>query len=351
MRYRALGGTGLEVSEIGFGCGGTAGLMINGSFEAQLAAVSRALELGINYFDEAPDYGDGVSETNLGKVLKELGADPIVTTKVEVRNEDRGDIANHVERSVEASLRRLGREYVDVVQIHNGPVEEPPQLEGRDYRVLSLHDYLRPDGALDGLRRLKASGKARHIGFICRGDDGGPVRQLIDTGEFSLVNIVHTLLNPTAAYPAEPGMEARPDFGQVIPYAHEKGVGVAVYSPLASGVLSDTALAGEAPHPLSGLARRTGPVSDQRARQMASAARFRVLSRQGQTLAQAAFRFVLSHPGVTMVLGGFSDLSQLEEVASTSDAGPLSPEDTSGVEAVWSAPRSTRERTRREACS
>ncbi len=338
MRYRSLGTAGLEVSEIGFGCGGTAGLMINGSFEEQLAAVSRALELGINYFDEAPDYGDGVSETNLGKVLKQLDADPIITTKVEVRNEDLGDIANHVERSVEASLRRLGREQVDVVQIHNGPIEQPPQLEGRDYRVLSLHDYLRPEGALDGLRRLKASGKTRHIGFICRGDDAGPVRQLIDTGEFSLVNLVYTLLNPTAGRPPQPGMEARPDFGQVIPYAHEKGVGVAVYSPLASGVLAESAIEGAAPHPLSGLARRTGPVSDQRARQLASASRFRFLSRQDQSLAQAAFRFVLSEPGVTMVLGGFSDSDQLEELAASSDAGALSPQDTSAIESVWSQP-------------
>ena len=336
MRYRTLGNTGLEVSEIGFGCGGTAGLMLNGSFEAQLAAVSRALELGINYFDEAPDYCDGASETNLGKVLKELNADPIITTKVEVRAENLDDIANHIERSVEASLQRLGRDYVDVVQIHNGPVQEPPQLEGRDYRYSSLEDYLRPDGALDGLRRLKASGKARHVGFICRGDDGGPVRQLIDTGEFSLINLVLTLLNPTAARAPQPGMEAAPDFGQVIPYARERGVGVAVYSPLASGVLADSALEGATPHPLSGLARRTGPVSEQRARQLASAARFRFLSTPDRTLAQAAFQFILSEPGVTMVLGGFSDSEHLEELATTSDAGALSPQDMAAIEGVWS---------------
>ncbi len=337
MRYRTLGNTGLEVSEIGFGCGGTAGLMTNGSFEEQLAAVSRALELGINYFDEAPDYGDGVSETNLGKVLKALNADPIITTKVEVRAENLDDIANHIARSVEASLQRLGRDHVDVVQIHNGPVQEPPRLEGRDYRILSLEDYLRPDGALDGLRRLKASGKARHVGFICRGDDGGQVRQLIDTGEFSLINLVLTLLNPTAARQPQPGMEATPDFGQVISYARERGVGVAVYSPLASGVLADSALDGATPHPLSGLARRTGPVSEQRARQLASAERFLFLSSSDRTLAQAAFQFVLSEPGVTMVLGGFSDSNQLEELAATSDAGALSPQDMSSIESVWSS--------------
>src|SRR5438093_6880703 len=106
MKYRPVGNTGLNISEIGFGTGGTAGLMINGTYDEQLHTVARALELGINYFDESPDYGDGVSETNLGRILKELGATPVITTKVEVREENLGDIAGHVERSVEASLAR-----------------------------------------------------------------------------------------------------------------------------------------------------------------------------------------------------------------------------------------------------
>ena len=93
MRFRMLGSTGLQVSEIGFGTGGTAGLMVAGSFEQQSEAVARAIELGVNYFDTAPDYGDGVSETNLGRVLRELGVRPLITTKVEVREADLADIA------------------------------------------------------------------------------------------------------------------------------------------------------------------------------------------------------------------------------------------------------------------
>ena len=68
MEYRLLGRTGLKVSEIGFGCGNIGGLIIRGSFEEQLEAVRIALDLGINYFDTAPSYGDGLSETNLGHV-------------------------------------------------------------------------------------------------------------------------------------------------------------------------------------------------------------------------------------------------------------------------------------------
>ena len=81
MDYRPLGNTGIDVSEIGFGCGNVGGLMIRGEHGAQVQAVARAMELGINYFDTAPSYGDGQSETNLGRVLKELSADVYVGTK------------------------------------------------------------------------------------------------------------------------------------------------------------------------------------------------------------------------------------------------------------------------------
>ena len=64
MRYRPLGNTGLQVSEIGFGCGNVGGLMIRGEHADQVKAVARAVELGINYFDTAPSYGDGQSEAN-----------------------------------------------------------------------------------------------------------------------------------------------------------------------------------------------------------------------------------------------------------------------------------------------
>src|SRR5947208_7112057 len=102
MQYREVGNTGVRISEIGFGTGGNAGLMVKGAFEDQLKAFERALELGINYVDTAPDYGSGVSEMNLGRLLKELHVRPFITTKVEVREANRGDIATHVETSIDA---------------------------------------------------------------------------------------------------------------------------------------------------------------------------------------------------------------------------------------------------------
>src|SRR5262245_39336706 len=150
MKTRRIGVTDLVVSQIGFGCGGNAGLMVRGTASEQERAVARALERGITYFDNSPDYGDGLGEDNLGRALQELGARPVINTKVEIRGENLGDIAGHVVRSVEASLKRLRLDAVDIVQIHNGPVATRPDLQGRNYKTLWLEDYLRPGGAIDG---------------------------------------------------------------------------------------------------------------------------------------------------------------------------------------------------------
>src|SRR4051812_18639830 len=119
MERRRLANTDLSLSEIGFGCGGNAGLMVRGSAQEQQRIIGRALELGINYFDNAPDYGDGVAEENLGRALKALKSHPVITSKVEVREADLDDIAGHVVRSAEQSLTRLGIDCLDILQIHN----------------------------------------------------------------------------------------------------------------------------------------------------------------------------------------------------------------------------------------
>ena len=289
--------------------------MVRGTPREQVEAVARALELGINYFDNAPDYGDRLAERNLGRVLRELGARAHVTTKVEIRNENLSDIADHVVRSVEVSLRELQLDCVDFVQIHNGPVLERPRLEGRAYNILSLEDFTRPRGALEGLERLKQAGKARHLGFIVRGSDPEPVQPLLDTGEFDLINVMYHLLNPAAR--------------EVIEQAHTAGVGVAVYSPLANGYLNDNTVAGNAPHPLAGKRPREEDPDLARARAL------RFLSNGETTLAQAALRFVLMEPGVTTVLGGFSGMEHLEEAAPVPEAGPLSAEQMQRIEDIW----------------
>jgi aryl-alcohol dehydrogenase-like predicted oxidoreductase len=332
VRTREIGGTGLRVSEIGFGCGGNAGLMVRGSAAERQPVIARAVELGINYFDNAPDYGDCVAEENLGSDLKALGIRPLVVSKVEIRQDDLHDIAGHVERSVERSLGRLKLDALDIVQIHNGPCASPPQQDARSYTRLAIEDYLKPGGAIEGLERLRRAGKVRYLGFICRGNDVDAIRQLLETGVFHMINVPYTLLNPSAGRRLPEGLELDQDFGAVIDHARGRGVGTAIYSPLAGGYLTDRSASGSPAHPL---ARPKDPDSAAHRRDLQRSRALGFLRRESQSLAQAAVRFILMHEGVTTVLGGFSDRRQLEEIAAVSGTGPLAPDLMARVEAAW----------------
>jgi L-glyceraldehyde 3-phosphate reductase len=333
MEYRMAGATDLRVSEIGFGCGGNAGLMVRGSAAEQLAVVARALELGITYFDNAPDYGDGTAEENLGHVLKTLGVRPIVNSKVEIRACDLDDIAGHIVRSTEDSLRRLRLDYLDVLQVHNGPVAGIAPLVGSYYATLDLAHFLRPNGVLEGLHRVMQAGKVRHLGFICRGNDIASVRHLLDTGFFSMLNVSYTMLNPTPGMVCPPGLEVEKDGGAVLNEALAAHCGTAIYSALARGFLTDASVEGHERHPL---ARATDAYGKQASVWQNRAAQVRFVARElGISLAQAAFRFVLGHPGVTTALGGFSSIEQLEELCAVSGMGPFPADLSDRLEQVW----------------
>src|SRR5579859_5883143 len=114
MEQRALGSTGLRVSALGFGCGAVGGLMVRGDAAEQRQAVSRALDAGVTYFDTAAQYGHGRSEENLGRVMRELGAwsQVVVGTKVRVQPASAASPRQEIRASLEASLRRLGRQDV-----------------------------------------------------------------------------------------------------------------------------------------------------------------------------------------------------------------------------------------------
>ena len=335
MRYRRIGKTDLELSEIGFGCGGNAGLMVRGSAAEQERTVARALELGIIYFDNSPDYGDGVAEVNLGRALKAMKQRPLLNSKVEIRGADLGDIAGHVVRSVEASLQRLGVDHLDIMQIHNGPAAVAPKLEGKVYTQLGIEDYLRPGGAIEGVERLIRAGKVRHAGFICRGNDGAEVQQLLATGVFRLINVPYTLLNPSAGQRVPPGLAVERDYGDVISAARAAGVGAAIYSPLAGGALTDDALTGGVRHPL---ARPDRASAEKATRRREAATRLRFLCEAtGLSLAQAAIRFILMHEGVTTVLGGFSSVEQMEEIVGAADAPAFEARAMARLEVLWRA--------------
>src|SRR5215813_15261060 len=120
MQIRTFGRTGLKISALGFGCGAVGGIMVRGDPADQERLVARALDVGVNYFDTAVLYGDGASETNLGRVLRKLKpANAIVGTKVRVPPGEFGGIAAAITASLEGSLARLQLDKVDIFHLHN----------------------------------------------------------------------------------------------------------------------------------------------------------------------------------------------------------------------------------------
>jgi aryl-alcohol dehydrogenase-like predicted oxidoreductase len=310
MQTRALGRTGLNVSLLGFGCGAVGGLMVRGEPGDQERAVARAVELGINYFDTAAMYGNGASETNLGRVLSVLRPDVLVATKTKVDPDARGRIGKAIFDSADASLRRLRRESVDVFQLHT-----PVTIDGEDGSLDVQTVVAEVVPAFEALRR---QGKIRSYGFSATGD-AATLPLLIDTGAFDVAQIIYNALNPSAGNAARAA--TGPDFGNALRRAHDTGMGTVAIRVLAAGALSGS----EERHALgSPVVEPMGSGVDYHSDVERSKKLF-PLVREGHvnTLAEAALRFVISSPMVSTALIGLSDLAQLESAAAAVEDGPL----------------------------
>src|ERR1700674_2338647 len=163
MELRNFARSGLRISILGFGCGAVGGLMVRGEAADQERAVGRALDVGVNYFDTAVQYGDGESEKNLGRVLRQLKpANAFVGTKVRLPSADFGRIGDAVTTSLEASLARLGLERVDIFHLHN------IITTAGGGESLSARQVL--DEVVPAFERLRQQGKMRFLGITAIGD-------------------------------------------------------------------------------------------------------------------------------------------------------------------------------------
>jgi aryl-alcohol dehydrogenase-like predicted oxidoreductase len=307
-----LGRTGLKVSALGFGCGSVGGLLVRGEYPMMRRAVARALELGITYFDTASLYGDGQSEANLGAVLRELRADPIVGTKVRLKPPDLDRIETATVESVEASLRRLGRERVDLIQLHNSFLPHT----GPDWVGMTLHRF---PAVLRAFETLERQGKVRFWGITGLGETE-LLHQALAAGGFHTVQTVYNLLNPSAGRPAPSGFPYQ-DYRRLIDGAAGQQMGVIAIRVLAGGALSGT----PDRHPVA--ARSVAPIATERdyAADVAQARRFAFLVEDGtvKSLVEAAIRFVISKPEVSTALVGVSSLEQLDHAVECANRGPL----------------------------
>ena len=313
MDRRTLGRTGLSVSVLTFGCGAVGGLMTRGTPADQERAVARALDAGINHFDTAPAYGDGASEENLGRVLAKLKPDVVVSTKVRLGGSDRGRIAAAVAASMDASLKRLGRDHVDLFQFHNAIAARP---DGATFGVDEMLGDIAP-----ALARMREQGKTRHIGITAIGETDA-LHRVIDARAFDTAQVPYNALNPSPGtaipknYPAQ-------DYGCLLDHTKKADMGTIGIRVLAGGALSGN----EDRHPL-GL-----PVVEpigSGASYAADAARARrlmpmVSEGHAASLTEMGIRFAIAHPALTTTEIGLANMEQLDDAIRAVEKGPLPP--------------------------
>ena len=185
MDYVRFGKTNVQVSRIGFG-GAPAGLKNylhafdpakEGDRKGIIEAIHKAIELGINYFDTAPAYGDGQGEEIFGDALQGVEPEKIfLATKMSVGDKD------DVRGSMEASLKRLRRDSIDLIQIH-----------GTSFSDEEIKFILRDGGMLDEIYRLKEEGLVKFIGFTSE-DQNPPVYRFIRSGRFDVMQVCYNLI-------------------------------------------------------------------------------------------------------------------------------------------------------------
>lgn len=289
MKRRLLGRTGLEVSEIGLG-----GLFLASWFNDQAGAtavVKRAVEIGINYIDTAPTYGN--SEEQLGGALRQIDAPLVLSTKLGGRPapfDAKGKDALYA--SFDESLRLLGRDRVDMLLIHEP--DRPRQFDWWD----DLDGAAGP--VMEVLDTLKADGRIDYIGL--GGTTAYEMTRLINTGKF---DVLLTAFNYSLLW--------REAEIEVLPAARAHNMGVIAGSPLQQGALSarfDEEVNSGAPW-----------LSSPRRRQYKALYAF--LDEIGMPIAECAMRFVISNPDVHTVLSGARTPEEVDANVAAIDKGPL----------------------------
>lgn len=315
MEARAFGRSGLRLSILGFGCGAVGGLMVRGAPADQERTVARALDAGVNYFDTAVVYGDGLSEQNLGRVLKTLKPKDIaVGTKVRLPPADFGRIGEAVTASLEASLKRLGREHADIFHLHN------PITTAGGGQTLSVAQVL--DDVVPAFERLRQAGKVRFLGITAVGDTAA-LHRIIDAEVSDSAQVSYNMLNPSAAMPLPESYPAQ-DYGRLLDHTRRAGVGVIGIRVLAGGALSGSAerhaIASPAPAPIGSAFSYKADV--------ARARRLSPLVEQGfaSSLPEAAVRFVIAEPGIGTILVGMATPDEFDAALAAVRKGPLSPD-------------------------
>ncbi|MBI5957581.1 MAG: aldo/keto reductase [Chloroflexi bacterium] len=315
MRYRELGRTGWQVSEISFGAWAIGGAWGKVDDNESIAALHRAIELGVNFIDTADVYGDGHSEQLIANVLKDYREKIVVATKAGRRlnpHTASGYNAQNLTSFVERSLRNLSTDCLDLVQLHCPPTEV----------------YYRPE-VFEALDNLVKAGKIQYYGVSVE-----KVEEALKAIEYPNVQSVQIIFNMFRHRPA----------ALFFREAIKRKVGILARVPLASGLLTGKLSAqsafeaddhrqfnrhGEAfdqGETFSGVDYETGLKAVEELKSLVPA---------NVTLAQLALRWILMFEAVSCVIPGAKRPSQAEDNIRASDLAPLNEPSMAQVRAIY----------------
>ena len=320
MRRRRFGRTGLEIPELVLGGGIVGGILILKDEVTRLAALKRAVGGGITWIDTAASYGNGISETTIGRYLPELTPRPMIATKARLDRADLADVSGALTRALEASLKRLKLDRVELLQLHNVLSEKPE--EGR----LTLREILDPGGVADAMDKLKAQGLIRAAGFTALGETQACLR-VIESGRFETAQVYYNLLNPSAAWARAPAGWSAQDFSGLLAACRRHDVAVMNIRSLAGG-----ALTGAPPHGREVAATSGAEPAIEAARARAV---HELLGTSYGSPAQTALRFSLTRPDLACVVVGVHELAHLDAALEAAALGPLPPEAIAALDALW----------------
>lgn len=309
IEKRELGKSGIEVTKIGVGLWAIGGDEWGDVQDKEsLAMIAAALDMGINFFDTADIYGDGHSETLLGKAMKGKRDQFVVATKIGWRGFDRErnvstyDTVDKVVAGVESNLKRLQTDFVDVIQSH---------IDFRDPNMETI---------VEGFQKLQKQGKVRAYGVST--SDYDYLQAFNRDHQAATLQIDYSILNRTPEK-------------DIFPYTMENDLGVLVRGPLAMGILTgkftpDTRFE-------EGDFRQRW-VEDHEEYQvflndLKKVEQLKALT-DNRSLAQVAIQFVVQHPAVTAAIPGAKRISQLKENLQAAILPPLTPEALALIDSI-----------------
>jgi aryl-alcohol dehydrogenase-like predicted oxidoreductase len=303
MRYRRLGKTGFQVSEVGYGAWGIGGaLWLGGEDRESLLALREAIKLGLNFIDTALAYGDGHSEQLVGQVVRETGHKIYVASKVPPKNQlwparpgiPISDVFpyDYVMQSTERSLKNLGLDTIDVQQLH---VWNPEWIGGDEWKR--------------AFEDLKRSGKVQAVGISINNHQPDSALEIIQTGLIDTVQVIYNIFDQTPEK-------------HLFALAIDRDIGVIARVPLDEGALTGRINQYTQFEPGEFRARY---FKGDRKKQVAErvAAIESDLGIKDGVMPEVALRFCLSHPAVSTVIPGMRTRANVEFNCAIPGRGPL----------------------------